>query len=205
MILTNDELNPQSGNIPVNNGQIWNSRPSRLFTQVTNVTLTAAATASIVSTTSAGGSPYLPAGLLNVPGRALAITFAGWGTTAASAEGTIIFLVKLGSTIIATSAAITLVASQTTIGFTGYCISTVKKSNTAGGTGSIDTVGTVSFGALSATLNPPIVNGSTGGTIAPGTPGAVDQTTQLLLDVQTTLSAGTNTFVFSNVVFKIAI
>ena len=200
MILSFDELNPSFGSTPFNDGTFWRSQPTYLFSQATNVTLTAAATASVISTVGERGSPILPAGLLNVPGRTLVVTICGYASTGATA-GTISLLFKLGSTIVATTAAVVPVVSQTTLGFMISALMTCKAANVAGGTGKIDTFGQWSLGALNTAVGglAPIVNGSVSQTIAPATPAAVDQTTALLFDAQLTLSNALHSFTFTNV------
>jgi len=202
MILNFDELNPNFGDTPVNDGTFWRSKPRWLFSQVTDTSTTAAASTSVVSTTQASGSNIIRAGNLNVVGRVMEITFAGYATTASSSPGTFAWVIYLGTNIIATSAAFTFATSQTTIGFLGSVLIGVKASNVAGGTGALDTFGTVQMGALCATTLIPVVNGTTAGTIAPGTQVAIDQTLPYQLDVQAKLSAATNTVVVTNVMFR---
>ncbi len=196
MILNFDELSPQYGNTPINDGVFWRSKPSWIYSQVAKVSLTA--TGSIVSTVGAQGSLILPAGLLNVPGRTLSIVFGGYATTAGSGEGNLTISVKLGTNVIATSAAVVLVASQTTIGWGGQIMVTCKAACAAGGTGALDSFGALSLSSLSATLSPPVVNGTTAGTIAPATQPGIDQTLSYLLDVTATQSGSGNTFVITN-------
>lgn len=207
MVLFDAELSPLCGTMAVNDGQVWRARLRELYSQATNVTLTAAAAASIVNNAGVRGNLLLPANMLNAgygvpavayPGRTIRTRVNGYATTGATA-GTITFYGKLGATIIFTTAALVPVVSQTNVGFQVDVVSTVKAVNVAGGTGKIDSFGTFLMGALSTSLSPSIQNGSVAGTQAPATPAAVDQTTALLYDLWFSPSNALHSFVFTNI------
>jgi hypothetical protein len=203
MILNFDELTNIYGGTPVQDGAFTRIKPCYIYSQVTKSTITAAANSSILNTVGGAGGPALFAGLLNVPGRTIQIWFAGYVTTSGT-PGNVTFLIQLGSNIIATSSAIALAASQTNVGFNGSVLITCKAANAPGGTGLLDTFGTVSIGALSAILNPPIMNGTVAGTPAPATQVALDLTPAYLLDTRIVLSVATNTLNFTNVIYESA-
>ncbi len=200
MILNFDEENPGYGNIPFNDGTFWRARPTQIFSQTTAVTLTAAATASVVSTVGQAGSPTLAAGTLNSLGRTLVVKFGGYLTTAASSEGTLIFFLKFGSVIVATTQTMTLAASQTTIGYYGEIRA---MTGVAGASGTIQSTGFIAMSTLDAAIDPVFTNGSVAGTQAPATQSAVNVTNGFLVDLQTVLSAAVNTLVHTNTTFEI--
>jgi hypothetical protein len=178
------------------------SYPTRLvYQQNANVTISAAATTTMLSSTGATGTVSFPAGYLSVKNRTLDIEIFGYATTAASATGNCGMLMKLGSTIVATSFTnVAVTASKTTTEFRAKIKSTVK---TAGSGGKLDTFGlldTCVVGGSGVFSGPQqIQNGSVSGTPAPGTQGSLDLTAALALDLQLVLSAAVNTFVITNV------
>ena len=200
MILNFDEESPAYGNMAVNDGTFWRSRPVQKFSQITPVTLTAAATASVVSTTSAAGNPNLNPGDLNRLGATLIVKFGGYLTTAASGEGNITFGIYLAGGCVATTKATALAASQTTIGYYGE----VRLTTTAvGSSGTTQPTGFIALASNSAVLDPVFTAGTTIGTQVPGTPPTVNFTVAFLVDVQSVLSAGVNTLVHTNTTFEI--
>lgn len=208
MILFDAELSPLYGTVPFNDGSCWRSHLNQVFSQAANTTLTAAAAASIVNNAGVRGNMLLPAGILNgatgvpsqsTPGRVIRTRVCGYGTTGATA-GTITFYVKLGSTIIATTKAIVPIVNLTAVPFILELESTVKSTNVAGGTGTIDSFGIWHLGQLAtATPDPGICNGSVAGTQAPATQAAVDQTTALLYDLWYSPSNALHSFTFTNI------
>jgi hypothetical protein len=200
VILNFDEVNPSAGSVPVMDGTFWRSRPTQVFSQVTAVTLTAAATASVVSLTNGAGSPTLSAGTLNRLGCTLVVKGGGYITTAASAEGNLTLGIYLGGACVATTGAIALAASQTKIGYFFEVRITVTA---LGSSGTVQATGTVCLSSLSTALDPNVTNGSTIGTQAPQTPSTVNLTNSLLVDVQTVLSAAVNTLVHTNTTVEI--
>jgi hypothetical protein len=192
--------NPGYGYMPISDGAYWQARPTQIFSQVTAVTLTAAATASVVSLTNCAGSPTLAAGLLNRVGATLVVKFGGYMTTAASAQGNLTLGIYLGGSCVATTKATALAASQTTIGYYGECRLTVL---TTGASGTIQPTGFVALASLSAVIDPVITAGTTIGTQAPSTPPTVAFTNSLLVDIQSVLSASTNTLVNTNATIEI--
>ena len=72
-----------NGTTPVNDGTYWQTRHTQVFAQTTPVTLTAAATASVVSLTNCAGNPTLSPNDLNRLGATLVVKFGGYLTTAA--------------------------------------------------------------------------------------------------------------------------
>lgn len=195
MQLTFDEMNPNYGYAPVNDGQIWRSQPWLVFSNLTNTSI-AVSTAASIFTQPGKGNLVLPAGILNYPGRALICDFAGYATTGGT-PGNLYAFAKLGSNVVSTTAAATLTASLTTIGFSGRVVLTCKQANAAGGTGLIDTSGVLNIQAISATLAPPFANGTTAGTQAPGTQIAIDQTASYQFDLQLKQSTTNDTFVIT--------
>jgi hypothetical protein len=199
MILLQDELNPNFGYMPVNSGSGWLSQPVQLFSQVTPTTLTAAATASVVTATSALGSATPPTGFLGRVGRVLRVRGGGYLTTAASGQGNITLGIYLGGACVATTPTIALAASQTK---QGYRFEVDILVASLGSSGTVQASGFLNLGPLSAVLGGAFVNGSTIGTQAAQTPCTVNTTASLLVDVQSVLSAGTNTLVHTNTVFE---
>jgi hypothetical protein len=200
MILNFDETNPGYGNVPVMDGTFWRARPTQIFSQVTPVTLTAAATASVVSTANAAGSPTLNANALNRLGATLVVKFGGYATTPGSAAGNLTFGIYLGGSCVATTPATAFAVSQTKIGYYGECRLTCIS---IGSSGTIQATGVLCLSSLSAVLDPAFTNGSTIGTQAPQTPSTVNFTTSLLVDVQSVLSAATDTLVHTNTTVEI--
>ena len=200
MILNYDEIQPGYGTVPVNDGTFWRARPQQIFSQVTAVTLTSAATASVVSTVACVGNPTIAANVLNRVGATLVVKGGGYITTASSGEGNITFGLYLGGSCVATTKAIALAASQTTMGYYFEIRLTVL---TTGASGTVQATGFLALGPNSAVLDPVFTNGSTIGTQAPATPCTVALNGSLLVDVQNVLSAGTDTLVHTNTTFEI--
>lgn len=183
---------PGYGNMPVNDGTFWQARPTQIFSQVTAVTLTAAATASVVSLTNCAGSPTLASGVLNSLGRTVVVKGSGYITTPGSGQGNITFGLYVGGACVATTAATALAASQTKITYSFECrlVTTLL-----GSSGTVQAGGSLFLGPLSTVITPNFANGSTIGTQAAQTPSTVNLTNSLLVDVQNVLSASTNTLV----------
>lgn len=192
--------NPGYGSTAVSDGTFWQARPTQVFSQVTPVTLTAAATASVVSLTSCAGNPTLAANTLNRVGATLVVKFGGYITTAASAQGNITLGIYLGGSCVATTKATALAASQTTIGYYGEVRITVTA---LGSSGTVQATGVLCLSSDSAVLDPAFTNGTTIGTQVPGTQPTVNLTNSLLVDVQSVLSAGVNTLVHTNTTVEI--
>lgn len=195
MILNFDEQTLRYGFSPVNDGAFYRARQRDIFSQVTAVTLTAAATASVVSTTSAAGSPTLQAGDLARVGQTIVVRGGGYCTTAASGQGNITFGIYLGGSCIATTPAIALTASQTKVPYwfdVRVTVTAVGASNT------VQSTGQLYLGPLSAVIGGGFANGTTIGTQVPQTPPTVNTGNSLLIDVQNVLSTAVNTLVHTN-------
>lgn len=200
MILFDTELTPINGGTPVNDGTVWRQRHSQVFSQTTPVTLTAAATASVVSTVACAGNPTLAANELNRVGATLVVKFGGNITTAGSAEGNLTLGLYLGGACVATTKATALAASQTTVGYYGEIRLTTL---TTGATGTVQATGFVALSTASAVLPDVFTNGTTIGTQAPATPATVALNGALLVDVQSVLSATGNTLLHTNTTVEI--
>ncbi len=200
MILTNSELTPLYGGTAVNDGTIWRLRHTEVFSQITPVTLTAAATASVVSTVGCAGSPTLNAGELNRIGATLVVKFGGNITTGSSGQGNLTLGLYLGGACVGTIKATALAASQTTVGYYGEIRVTTL---TIGATGTVQVTGFVSLSTASAVLPPVFTNGTTIGTQAPATAAVVALNGALLVDLQSVLSATGNTLLHTNTTVEI--
>ncbi len=200
MLLNFDELNPGFGNVPVNDGTFWRGRPTQIFSQTTAVTLTAIATASVVSIANAAGSPTLAANVLNRLGATLVVKFGGYCTTPGASAGNLTLGIYLGGSCVATTPATAFAVSQTKIGYYGE----VRLTTTAvGSSGTIQCTGIVCLSSLSAVLDPAFTNGTTIGTQVPQTPPTVNFTNALLVDVQSVLTVATDTLVHTNTTIEI--
>ncbi len=191
---------PGYGYVPINDGTYWQARQYQVFSQTATVTLTAAATASVVSVTGCQGNPTIAANVLNRVGATLVVKGGGYCTTAASGQGNITMGLYLGGACVATSKAIALAASQTTMGYYFEFRLTVL---TTGASGTVQGTGVLELGPLSAVLDPVVCNGSTIGTQVPGTACTVALNGSLLVDVQNVLSTGVNTLVHTNTTMEI--
>jgi hypothetical protein len=177
-----------------------------IYSQNANVTITAAASTSVISTSGATGTVVWPAGFLNVANRTIEVEIFGYITTAASATGNISAIVKLNSTVIATTqSAAALTTSKTTLEFRLRFKTTVKAT---GSSGKLDTGGIFDSSTSSGTAAfsaQGLQNGTVSGTPAPGTQSPFDVTGgPVTFDVQIVLSAAVNTVVITNVDVRLA-
>lgn len=165
-----------------------------IFSQVTNVTVSAASATTLLSTTSAYGSLTLPAGFLNVAGKTLRVTCGGyWSTTTGTNNAPFIF--KLGSNIVATDHGKTLTASMTNQAWFSTWLMTTKATGTSG---KLDINGLKTWTAGGSVVSDSISNGTTSGTITPQTQITLDLTASYTVDCQVTWSATGNSITLSS-------
>ena len=121
----------------------------------------------------------------------LRIRFGAYCTTAASSQGTVYFIVKLGTTVVATTASATLGANITTASpLVGEVDVMVK---TAGSSGKLDATGNLHGFTGGQNTSGEFSNGSSG-VFATATQTSIDLTAALTLDFQIVLSATGNSF-----------
>jgi hypothetical protein len=164
--------------------------PRGIYSQTALTTLTASGAQSLVTTTGAVGSMSLPAGFF-VAGKSLRFIFSGYGTSAASSPGTVIFSWKLGSNVIATTIALSFATNVVNGAYNGYADITCK---VGGSSGKLDISGTMFSSTVSTASSlfsnvAMITNGSTAGTQAAQTQISLDLTQAYLLDFQANMSA----------------
>lgn len=177
--------------------------PRVVYIQTATVTLTAAATGSLINTTGAVGSVSLNAGFLDSLGRSLRVRAHSLLTTPASGEGNGTYAILLGGNVIATTAATPLAASNASPG-RGLVCETLSTVVGTGASGSIDTVGmAVGHNSWTGSAATGIYNGTAAGTTAAGTPVTIDLTAALTLDVQWTFSAAVNSLSLINLTVEV--
>ena len=170
--------------------------PLLLFSQITNVTVTASGASTLVSTTSAIGTVVLPAGFLNVVGRSLRIKGGGYASTAASSQGTVMFAVLLGTSVVCTGVPQTQSAGALNHGFSFDVLITAKAT---GASGKLDCSGLASTPGSGPTITPlHMVNGTAIGTQTATSQVTLDLTAGYTLDFQISLSATGNSYTLTN-------
>jgi hypothetical protein len=177
---------------------------TRQYLQVANVTATAAADTSLVSTTGAVGSMSLAAGALNTLGTTLRITAYGYASTAASSQGAIGFMVKLGSNWITTTSTFGLAANNA---LGAWSIDLQITTKATGATGKLDAFGhvrtTVSTGAAVPFASNAFQNAVNQVSVAPATQVTLDLTAAWVLDLIVNLSATGNAITITNLTVEI--
>lgn len=166
--------------------------PRLIYAQPANITVSASGTATtLLSGTGAVGTVSLPAGFLSVKGRVLRVRWGGYITTAASAQGNVYWLLKAGSTLIATSISGGLTANVTSPSPIAGEVNIAVK--TAGSSGKLDATGNMSGYTGGQNTTGEFSNG-TAGVFAPATQTSIDLTAALTLDFQIFFSATGNSF-----------
>ena len=116
-------------------------------------------------------------------------------TTAASGQGNVYYILKLGTTTVATSASVALSANVTTASPSmGEINVTVK---TAGSSGKLDATGQL-HGFTGGTNTTGIYSNGSAGTYAVATQTSIDLTAALTLDFQIVMSATGNSFTLNH-------
>lgn len=178
-------------------------RPGLIYAQTATVTLSAAATASLVNTSGAVGTVSLPAGFLNVLGRTLRIRANVLLTSPSTSQGNGTYAILLGGNVIATTAAGALGPNNASPGRSAS-FETLTTVVGTGASGTVDTNGiSVGHGTWNGTAAFSVNNGTAAGTTSAGTPVTVDLTAALAIDVQWTFSAAVNSLTLTNLIVEV--
>jgi len=201
MILSDGELNPEFGQVPINSGARWNPIRWLIYSEIINTEITGAGPASIF-TQPGKGDLLLSAGALNSLGRTLRCRFAGYVATDSEATSFTV-TVLLGGTVVAATSAVPAVISSAVVPFGGDLMVTCKATGTPGHTGLVDTAGWFLVGGLSGAMSGgPFVDADPDGTLDPTTPQPVALAAALAFDVQVSSQSG-NDLVVTNAVVEI--
>lgn len=158
-----------------------------IYAQIANVSVTAGPT-SFVGTTGALGTPVLPAGFLNVTGKAIHIRAGGYVFN--NNTGNSQLQVKLGSTIVASTTAYAMALSALQ-SWSAECTIVCKAT---GASGKLDCFGFYQW------KETPVVGfmNWVGGVVAPNTQVTLDLTAGYTIDFIATIGGASNTLTCSN-------